>query len=48
MEPEEAVGELIDAIECERLYAFSHANFQLHVQARMETILDAFSHKHEF
>lgn len=48
MEPEEAVGELIDAIECERLYAFSHANFQLHVQARMETVLDAFSHKHEF
>ena len=48
MEPEEAVGELINAIESERLYAFSHANFQLHVQARMETVLDAFSHKHEF
>lgn len=48
MEPEQAVDELIDAVECERLYAFSHANFQLHVQARMETVLDAFSHKHEF
>lgn len=48
MEPEQAVDELIDAVENERLYAFSHANFQLHVQARMETVLDAFSHKHEF
>jgi hypothetical protein len=48
MTPEAAIEELIDAVECERFYAFSHANFQLHMQARMEEILDAFSHKHEF
>jgi NAD(P)-dependent dehydrogenase (short-subunit alcohol dehydrogenase family) len=48
MTPEAAIEELLDAVECQRLYAFSHAHFQLHMQARMESILDAFSHKHEY